>query len=290
MRTIVLAPDFLNKNYLSTELRVPVSLIGINACSPLATNAIRGNIWDNFSSESYKQLPPVGTIKIRNPISGTEMDYPLPAGGRGYVRPASLVSVWSTAPFLQNNTVGPFYWDPSVKSRMDVFNESIEQMLWPEQRLKDDLFSAQGPGIGVIDRLTMDSYLEIPLGYLPPFIRPLLGLFPKTKDGIKIGPFPKNMPVGLITNIDLLGADLPDAEKPAHLAKLLELVKQMAITLKPNADPSAIRTLEERMLDMSKCKDLVVNKGHYFGTSYFSEEPPLSDDDKRALIAFLKTF
>ena len=43
------------------------------------------------------------------------------------------------------------------------------------------------------------------------------------------------------------------------------------------------------MLDMSKCKDLVVNKGHYFGTSFFAEEPALSDDEKRALIAFLKT-
>jgi len=34
----------------------------------------------------------------------------------------------------------------------------------------------------------------------------------------------------------------------------------------------------------------VVNRGHYFGTSYFKEEPGLSDDDKRALIEFVKTF
>jgi len=44
------------------------------------------------------------------------------------------------------------------------------------------------------------------------------------------------------------------------------------------------------MLAVSKCKDFVVNKGHYFGTSYFAEEPGLSDDDKRALIVYLKTF
>jgi hypothetical protein len=43
------------------------------------------------------------------------------------------------------------------------------------------------------------------------------------------------------------------------------------------------------MLAVSKCKDLVVNKGHYFGTDYFKEEPGLNDSDKRALIAFLKT-
>jgi hypothetical protein len=62
MRPIVLADDFLKDNYLSTELRVPITLLGINACSPLATNAIRNKLWDNFSSESYKQLPSVGTV------------------------------------------------------------------------------------------------------------------------------------------------------------------------------------------------------------------------------------
>ena len=41
---------------------------------------------------------------------------------------------------------------------------------------------------------------------------------------------------------------------------------------------------------LSKCPDLVVNKGHYFGTAWQPDEPPLSDADKRALIAFLKTF
>jgi hypothetical protein len=57
------------------------------------------------------------------------------------------------------------------------------------------------------------------------------------------------------------------------------------------------------MLKLSKCPDFVVNRGHYFGTARFNEtdglsedekafgaEPPLSDDDKRALIEFIKTF
>ena len=43
------------------------------------------------------------------------------------------------------------------------------------------------------------------------------------------------------------------------------------------------------MLSMSKCPDLVINKGHYFGTESFAEEPGLSDAEKRDLIAFLKT-
>jgi hypothetical protein len=56
------------------------------------------------------------------------------------------------------------------------------------------------------------------------------------------------------------------------------------------------------LLELSRCPDFVVNRGHYFGTSefkadpdvddpeYFADEPPLSDDDKHALVEFLKTF
>ena len=67
---IVLAHDFLDDNYLSTEFRVPVTLLETNACSPLATNAIAGNIWDNFSSQSYKDLPSVGEITWYHPYTG----------------------------------------------------------------------------------------------------------------------------------------------------------------------------------------------------------------------------
>jgi hypothetical protein len=177
MRPIVLADDFLKDNFLSTELRVPITLLGVNACSPLATNAIRNNIWDNFSSESYKQLPSAGSVKIRHPATGVESDYPLPAGGRGYLRPASLVSVWSTAPFLQNNTVGHFEWSPAVDARMRSFEDSIEQMLWPEKREKDPLFANEnGPGVGFIDRTTVDSYVEIPEAYIPDQLHGLVGL------------------------------------------------------------------------------------------------------------------
>src|SRR5205823_6165145 len=54
MRQIVQGEDFLQENYLSIDVRIPVTLLQTNACSPLASNAVRANIWDNFSSESYK--------------------------------------------------------------------------------------------------------------------------------------------------------------------------------------------------------------------------------------------
>jgi hypothetical protein len=298
MRQKILEPDFLDQNYLSNELRVPITLLGINACSPLATNAIRGNIWDNFASESYKSLPSVGTIKIRHPLSGQEMDYALPGGGRGFIRPASLVSLWSTAPFLQNNTVGPFEWQPSVAARMRSFQGSIEQMLWPETRERDPLFPSPGPGTGVIDRITENSYLEVPESYISVPLRPLVRLsrrfFPFLGGegaSVRVGPFPKGMPIGLITNVDILGEDLDPAAREAHKKKVRNLVKRAIKDLKGQTDfGAALAGLSEDLFAVSRCKDLVVNKGHYFGTTYFTEEPGLSDDDKRALIAFLKTF
>ena len=68
----------------------------------------------------------------------------------------------------------------------------------------------------------------------------------------------------------------------------------------PNAT-NALHDVELPLFELSKCPDFIVNRGHYFGTDdfkdppgvhtgYFDNEPGLNDDDKRALIEFLKTF
>ena len=152
----------------------------------------------------------------------------MPAGGRGYIRPASLVSVWSTAPFLQNNTVGPFEWSPSVEARMRSFQASIEQMLWPEKREKDPLFvNENGPGVGIIDRTTVDSYVEVPEAYIPRHLRGLVGighrLFPflgGSGSSVEIGPFPKGMPMDLLGNMESVGDDCRTAEQREHRKRL----------------------------------------------------------------------
>jgi hypothetical protein len=292
MRDIVLAKDFLDDNYLSAEFRVPVTLLETNACSPLATNAIGGNIWDNFSSQSYKDLPSAGTIKWYHPITGEEKTYDLPAGGRGYTRPPSLVSLWSTAPFLQNNSVGQFEWSPSVEARMRSFQDSIEQMLWPAKREKDTLLGDRIPG--KIDRTTEPTYLRIANGYLPDFMQKLANdrLLPKfgSDAGIAIGPIPAGTPIGLLANVNLLfeGTDLTKRldydRKVADL--VLTMVRDLAELPRNATDLQAsqtFRNLVDKLLEVSKCPDLVVNRGHLFGTT-------LPDDDKRALIEFLKTF
>ena len=64
--------------------------------------------------------------------------------------------------------------------------------------------------------------------------------------------------------------------------------------LPPNAsDEEAEKifaNLRGPLMDLNKCQDFVVNRGHYFGTSYATGEPPLSDAEKKALIEYLKTF
>ncbi|HEY7306474.1 MAG TPA: hypothetical protein VH601_20280 [Bryobacteraceae bacterium] len=300
LRAIVLADDFLDGNYLSTELRVPVTLLQTNACSPLATNAIAGNIWDNFSSQTYKDLPSVGEVTVYNPLTGEPRKFKMPGGGRGFTRPPSLISLWSTAPYLLNNSVGAFEWSPSVESRMKSFQSSIEQMLWPEKRDRDSVLGDKVPG--VIDRTTTKSYLRVAAGYLPDSLTGLIGplhqLFPNLlgKEGIQIGPIPAGTPVDLLANIDLV-SDNPDlhqrTEQGAKVLSLLKRIKHDLENLPPNATDEQARrvfaNLVGPLMDANKCPDYVVNRGHYFGTDKFSEEPGLSDNDKRALIEFLKT-
>jgi len=293
MKAIVLADDFLTDNYLSTERRIPVTLLQTNACSPLATNALGSNIWDNFSSQTYKDLPSAGKMTLYNPIDGSPFEYELPAGGRGYTRVPSLISLWSTAPFLLNNSVGKFNWNPSVESRIDSFNDSIEKMLWPEKRDKDPILGDKVPGF--IYRTTMTSYIKAPAGYLPAGLGKLLSwgdwlhsLFPWliSEGMVRIGPIPKGTPISLLTNVDLESDKL-------DLARLLLKMKGDLKQVEGKSDEEAAQVFKNLVPDLikaSKCPDYVVNKGHYFGTSFFKEEPPLSDDDKRALIHVLKTF
>jgi len=299
MKAIVKKPDFLDGNFLSSERRVPVTLLETNACSPLATNAIADNIWDNFSSRSYKELPAVGRIDVYNPVDGSKMEqwYDMPGGGRGYTRPASLISIWSTAPFFLNNSLGTFDSRPSVEGRMASFDESIHELLWPERRKKDAL----QPNLpGYMQRTTARSYLRIAYGYLPDPLQKLFGwkrFLPWDPGMLEIGPIPAGTPVGLLGSMALI-SDVRTGNAPiGYQAKLLGVVLKLIAELKTlpsGATDEQARAVFAKsvpdLMKMSKCPDYVVNRGHYFGTSMFKQEPGLSDNDKEALIAFLKTF
>jgi hypothetical protein len=320
MREIVQRDDFLQDNLLSNDLRVPVTLLETNACSPLATNGIGGNIWDNFTSQSYKDLPAVGKVTVHDPFTGEAASYDMPAGGRGYTRPASLISLWSTAPFLLNNSVGRFEPSPSVAARMRSFEDSIEKMLWPEKRERDgEVPGGAGMGYpdfqvrvgdplrlpGVIDRTTSRSYFRVAAGYLPESLRHWYDRFKRVfpwlfgEEGIEVGPIPAGTPVNLIANLSLISesgdtTNVVDQTKNV-LDLLLRLKRDLKALPRDASDEEARKVfanLRGPLLELNKCRDFVVNRGHYFGTSYLKDkdEPGLGDADKRALIEFLKTF
>ena len=152
-REAVEQPDFLTDNFLSDDRRHSVTVIGTNAARALATNATRGQIWDQFSSETYKSLPSAGRLtNLYNPQDPTEpITFDLPAGGLGYYRTASLTSIWATAPYLHNNSVGVYVKDPSVTGRMVAFMDGMQKMLWPERRL----------GVQSIPVTTAESWVTI---------------------------------------------------------------------------------------------------------------------------------
>lgn len=136
------ADPFLDHNYLSTDIRVPVSLVGTNSGRAMATNAMRGQVWDNYSSETYKNLPSVGKVGYYNMAKadaerdevGNNDAYDAPAGGPGYYRPASLATLWATAPYLHNNSLGVYNHDPSVAGRLAAFEDGIGKLLWRSRR------------------------------------------------------------------------------------------------------------------------------------------------------------
>jgi hypothetical protein len=184
---------------------------------------------------------------------------------------------------------------------MRSFEESIEQLLWPERRERDSVLGDRIPG--TIDRTTTRSYVRVSAGYLPEFLQPMLGTFERYlpwlfgEGGVEIGPIPAGTPVNLLASLNLVLDSAETAERLEHGKKLLALLVKVKRDLKelpPGAtDEQARKTfadLVEPLMNLSKCADFVVNRGHYFGTDLFKEEPGLGDQDKRALIEFLKTF
>ncbi len=266
----VMKPDFLDNNFLSAEIRVPVTDVKTNATRAVASNAIRGHVWDNFSSETYKTLPKVGAIEVWDPFTGKSSSWDVPGGGRGYYRPPSLVSLWCCAPFFHNNALGDHVHAVDVDSRMKAFDDAIRKLLWSENRLgKDSIW-----------RTTAESSIKIPKSYAP-----WLGKLAGPDGFIRVGPIPKGTPINLIANANLeLGGLRKDADLVGLLTnsvRALKDIKRQGLT--HDAATQRLLTLVPDFYRLNSCPDFIEDKGHYFGTV-------LPDIDKRALIEFLKTF
>ena len=284
MKAMALKPDFRDNNFFSNDHRYPISKIGTNACASLATNGLRDHIWDNFTSETYKTLPAVGTIDVQHPLDGTVSTYQMPGGGRGYLRSPSLVSMWSTAPYFHNNALGKFTNDPSVKGRMEAFQDGVEKLLWPEKRHDTQCQTYWGlPWCPPIYKTTQVSYLKVNRAFLPEILQDKL--LAKGEKELRLGPIPKGTPINLLANIN---NEL--SFEPGRLIDLVDVVIKIKKTLirieKENLNEeqstALLKTLVPELLEVNKCPDFVIDRGHTYGSK-------LSDSDKEALIEFLKT-
>lgn len=272
-RKEVLKPDFRDGNFFSDDHRYPVTKIKSNAARAAGTNAKRGHIWAAFSSETYKNLPSVGDIDVWNPFTAQNEKFTMPDGGPGYYRTASLISCWSSAPFLHNNALGKFTGDPSVAGRLEAFNDAAEKLLWPEKRL----------GTNSIWRTSQDCNLQIQAAVLPEPLRVALSAAKQIDDDgyFRLGPIPAGTPVNLLGSLD------PEADPKNLLALCLKVKASLAKIKLQNLDAAAARELlrtevAPKLWKVSKCPDFVEDRGHYFGSE-------LPDADKLAVIEYLKT-
>ena len=257
---LVKSDGFLDKNFLSDDERYPLVsantnlAIGTNAARAIGTNPMEGHLWQDFSSRTFKQLPLPGKLSLENPFdASTPIEFTIPNGG--YYRTPSLISVWATAPFLHNNMLGLFNNDPSVQGRMAAFQDAAEKLFWPEKRGGKATIKVTGKAsvlkVGAIE-------IRVPAG----------------------------TPVNLLANINTYKA----LQLPAVLATLNQLVQdpqrlvRLAEVLANRGQfDNDLKKIVPDLLALNQCPDFIEDHGHTFGAD-------LPDDQKKALIEYMKTF
>jgi len=133
--------DIFGQDWLANDEPVAFGVIGTNMCRALHDNHSTGHIWEEFSSETYKQRPPAGSVKnvvgrmiplVGGMETGGEREI---SGGSGYLRNFSLLSAWATAPFLHNNAIGELTYLPdggidyTVRGRVTQFHNAFDELL-----------------------------------------------------------------------------------------------------------------------------------------------------------------
>jgi hypothetical protein len=337
-----LSGDQLQKNFLSDDRRYPVTQIGTNMARAIASNAVDGDVWAEFSSKEYKALDAVGRVRLSlRPFTDADavtIDFEPLGGGRGYYRTPSLISMWATAPYFHNNSLGKYNPRVDVASRLEAFEDGCTKLLWPEKRemcikrtsaassLVTDL-EAKLPRVAAskLARL-IASRLEV---NLPKTAAQQIG------DGLE-PVLEESLRAWLLALREQKAASLQDAvsqvvsQQVEQLTLALELSptlrelvlketkeivreqiqvmekgmsldvltvpKGTPVNLYANLSASSLpyallinltyandkAKLAKALLEISECPDLVEDKGHLFGCD-------AADDDKRALIEFLKT-
>ena len=205
-------------------------------------------------------------IPLYNPLTGKH-DIRFTAH-KSFYRTPTLVSIWATAPYLHNNSVGIYTADPSVAGRMAAYEDGMAKLLWPEKR----------PGIKTIKVTTEDSKL-------PDVFPMLMKLMPEFADlpdlDVDLFHVPTGTPINLLMNVH---AKDVKAVLQAYVDGVLQGEPRTKFAeLRTKNHDVALQRMMEKLLEVNMSPDFIEDRGHTYGRE-------LSDDDKRALIEYLKSF
>jgi hypothetical protein len=276
-RALVMKDDFLTDNYLSDDERHPVSELGTNAARAMGTNAMAGNTWGQMSSLTYKELRvPTELLQDRdergrpiplyNPLTGRhDIRFEAP---RSFYRTPTLVAVWSKAPFLHNNSVGIYTGDPSIAGRMAAYEDGMAKLLWPERRL--------GPQSMKVT--TEDSDLPDLFGTIKDTLPDFAGLPDLDVTLLRV---PKGTPINLLANLDPY--DIKTVLQAYVDGVLQGAPKEKFAELQAKNNAVALQRMMAKLIEVNTCPDFIEDRGHTYGRD-------LSDQDKRALIEYVKYF
>jgi len=116
--------------------------------------------------------------------------------------------------------------------------------------------------------------------------------------GILIGPIPAGFPISLLANLQVAldsGSTLDQLKLDRQLLSAVLRFGSALNEARGKSDEEARRIVfspevVDGLMNVSKCPDYIVNRGHYFGTEMLEGEAPLSNEERNALIEYLRTF
>jgi len=141
--------DVFGQDWLSNDELIPFNIIGTNNCRALHDNHNEGHIYEEFSSETYKNNTSPGSVpRILNRVipglGGMQVGDTKIEGGPGYLKNLSLLSTWATAPFLHNNAIGESTFledgtpDYTVNGRIKQFEMAFEELMMSDDPLANN--------------------------------------------------------------------------------------------------------------------------------------------------------
>jgi len=291
----------LRLDFLSHERPILTSRVGTFAGRAMHSNHMPTRVWAEYASKTLHERPVDPGLK--------EI---MKGSGRGYYRPPSLLSLWSQAPFMHNNAVGPevcgkpsskevdFYFSPyvddndeplinpptcmpydvSVEGRYRLFKASMQELLNPERRLRKVTLTDKDIVVDIVPDIKI---LEGGLSILLPKGKPTILMNSlRFKDMLQDYVLSRRDP----SKPSKLEAKYRDILTPQQLRELREGLANLGADLERSQGHITIDFSRPQRAFIqnyySNVLGRVENAGHRYGAD-------LSEREKQALIAFLAT-